>query len=378
MKPPSESSNKEISRYGGLWDLVATGVGRLLIALFVPAVTFVVLLYVFIFLRDSNAPQWVIAIVAILWGVGGVAVLFLAANAFIEQLPDRWKSRLTPFVFVGPAIAILAAYLFLPAILSVRDSLFNANGSQFVGLDNYVYAFTSPAMLESFRNNLLWLVLGTGLSVVFGLIVAVLADRTHPRFETVIKSLIFLPMAISMVGASVIWRFIYNFRPAGSIQIGLLNAVVTAFGGDPVAWISFKPWNNLFLIAILIWLQTGYAMVILSAAIKGIPSELLEAARIDGASEFQAFFKITIPYIQGTIVTVGTTIVIFTLKIFDIVLAMTGGNFGTQVIANEQYKQMFRAFDFGRGSAIAVVLLLAVIPVMYYNLRQFAEQTEAF
>jgi alpha-glucoside transport system permease protein len=154
--------------------------------------------------------------------------------------------------------------------------------------------------------------------------------------------------------------------------------VVTGLGGTPVAWISARPWNTLFLIAILIWLQTGYAMVILSAAIKGIPAELLEAARIDGANEFQVFFQITIPYIQGTIVTVGTTIVIFTLKIFDIVQAMTGGNFGTQVIANEQYKQMFRAFDFGRGSAIAVVLLLAVIPVMYYNLRQFAEQTEAF
>jgi alpha-glucoside transport system permease protein len=233
-------------------------------------------------------------------------------------------------------------------------------------------------MLESFRNNLLWLVIGTGLSVVFGLLVAVLADRTHPRFETIIKSLIFLPMAISMVGASVIWRFIYAFAPAGSAQIGLLNAIVTGFGGDPVAWISLRPWNNLFLIAILIWLQTGYAMVILSAAIKGIPAELLEAARIDGADEFQVFFKITIPYIQGTIVTVGTTIVIFTLKIFDIVQAMTGGNFGTQVIANEQYRQMFRAFNFGRGAAIAIVLLLAVVPVMYYNLRQFSEQTEAF
>jgi alpha-glucoside transport system permease protein len=375
---PTPKSSDQVSRYGGVLDFLVTGIGRILIALFVPAVTFVVLLYVFIFLRDSNAPQWVIAIVAILWGVGGVAVLFLLANAFIEQLPDRWKTRLTPFVFVGPAIAILGWYLFIPALRSVYSSLLNANQTQFVGLDNYVYAFTSPAMLESFRNNLLWLVLGTGFSVIFGLIVAVLADRTHPRFETAIKSLIFLPMAISMVGASVIWRFIYAFRPAGDVQIGLLNAVVTGLGGTPVAWISARPWNTLFLIAILIWLQTGYAMVILSAAIKGIPAELLEAARIDGANEFQVFFQITIPYIQGTIVTVGTTIVIFTLKIFDIVQAMTGGNFGTQVIANEQYKQMFRAFDFGRGSAIAVVLLLAVIPVMYYNLRQFAEQTEAF
>lgn len=374
-----ESSNApKSSPFSGILDLLSTLVGRILIALFVPAVTFVVLWRVFIFLRDSNAPQWVIAIVAIIWGVGGVAALFLLANAFIEQLPARWKTRLTPFVFVGPAIAILAWYLFIPSLRSVYSSLLNADQTQFVGLDNYVYAFTSAPMLESFRNNLLWLVLGTGLSVIFGLLVAVLADRTHPRFETIVKSLIFLPMAISMVGASVIWRFIYAFVPAGSAQYGLLNAIVVGLGGDPVAWISLRPWNNLFLIVIMIWLQTGYAMVIQSAAIKGIPAELLEAARIDGANEFQVFFRITIPYIQGTIVTVATTIVIFTLKIFDIVQAMTGGNFGTQVIANEQYRQMFRAFHFGRGAAIAVVLLLAVVPVMYYNLRQFSEQTEAF
>ena len=374
-----ESSNApKSSPFSGILDLLSTLVGRILIALFVPAVTFVVLWRVFIFLRDSNAPQWVIAIVAIIWGVGGVAALFLLANAFIEQLPARWKTRLTPFVFVGPAVAILAWYLFIPSLRSLYSSLLNADQTQFVGLDNYVYAFTSAPMLESFRNNLLWLVLGTGLSVIFGLLVAVLADRTHPRFETIVKSLIFLPMAISMVGASVIWRFIYAFVPAGSAQYGLLNAIVVGLGGDPVAWISLRPWNNLFLIVIMIWLQTGYAMVIQSAAIKGIPAELLEAARIDGANEVQVFFRITIPYIQGTIVTVATTIVIFTLKIFDIVQAMTGGNFGTQVIANEQYRQMFRAFHFGRGAAIAVVLLLAVIPVMYYNLRQFSEQTEAF
>jgi alpha-glucoside transport system permease protein len=374
-----EASNEPKSGpFSGILDLLSTLVGRILIALFVPAVTFVVLWRVFIFLRDSNAPQWVIAIVAIIWGVGGVAALFLLANAFIEQLPARWKTRLTPFVFVGPAVAILAWYLFIPTLRSIYSSLLNADQTQFVGLDNYVYAFTSQPMLESFRNNLLWLVIGTGFSVIFGIVVATLADRTHPRFETIVKSLIFLPMAISMVGASVIWRFIYAFVPAGSAQYGLLNAIVVGLGGDPVAWISLRPWNNLFLIVILIWLQTGYAMVILSAAIKGIPAELLEAARIDGANEFQVFFRITIPYIQGTIVTVATTIVIFTLKIFDIVQAMTGGNFGTQVIANEQYRQMFRAFNFGRGAAIAIVLLIAVIPVMVYNLRQFSEQTEAF
>jgi alpha-glucoside transport system permease protein len=281
-------------------------------------------------------------------------------------------------MFIGPAVAILTWYLFLPTLRSFWASLRDARGENFVGLENYVYAFTSKAMLESFRNNLIWLVVGTGFSVGFGLLIAVLADRTHPRFETVIKALIFMPMAISMVGASVIWRFVYEFRPAGANQIGLLNAIVTGLGGKPQAWLLVQPWNTLFLIVIVIWLQTGYAMVILSAAIKGIPVELLEAGRTDGATEVQVFFRIVVPYIRGTLVTVSTTIILFTLKIFDIVQSMTGGNFGTQVIANEQYTQMFRAFHFGRGAAIAIVLLIAVIPVMYYNLRQFSIQTEAF
>jgi alpha-glucoside transport system permease protein len=181
-----------------------------------------------------------------------------------------------------------------------------------------------------------------------------------------------------MVGASVIWKFVYEFRPPGAEQIGLLNAIVTGLGGKPQAWLLNQPWNTLFLIAIVVWLQTGFAMVIISAAIKGVPSELLEAGRIDGANEVRVFFSIIIPYVQGTLVTVATTVILFTLKIFDVVQSMTGGNFGTQVIANEQYTQMFRAFHFGRGAAIAIVLLVAVIPVMWYNLRQFGEQTEAF
>ncbi len=367
----------EVKKPGGLVQWLVTNLGRILVSLFIPAITFIVLWRTFIFMRDTSAPQWITAVVAIIWGVGGLAALFLLANWTIERLPVAWRVRMTPFVFVGPALAILAWYLFLPTLRTFYFSLFDKSG-QFIGLENYVYAFTSQPMLESFRNNLIWLVVGTGLSVGFGLLIAILADRTHPRFETLIKALIFMPMAISMVGASVIWKFIYEFRPEGAVQIGLLNAIVVALGGKPQAWLILKPWNTLFLVAILIWLQTGYAMVIISAAIKGIQEELLEAARIDGANEVQVFFSIIIPTIRGTLVTVSTTIVIFTLKIFDIVLSMTGGNFGTQVIANEQYTQMFRAFNFGRGAAIAVVLLLAVVPVMWYNLRQFGRQTEAF
>lgn len=367
-----------IQREEGILYWIATNLSRLIISLFVPLLTFVVLWRVFIFLRDTQAPQWVTAIVAIIWGVGGVAALFYVANMVIEQFPPEWRSRLTPFVFVGPALVILGWYLAIPTLRTFYLSLFGASSDTFVGLDNYVYAFTNNAMLEAFRNNLLWLVMGTGFSVGLGLLIAVLADRTAAWFETVVKSLIFMPMAISLVGAGVIWLFVYAFKPAGAEQIGLLNGIVTALGGDPKAWIFLQPWNNFFLIVILIWMQTGYAMVILSAAIKGIPQELLEAGRIDGANEFQVFFRIMIPYIQGTIVTVSTTIIIFTLKIFDIVYTMTGGNYGTEVIANQQYRQMFRAYHYGRGSAIAIVLLVAVIPVMYYNLRQFGRQTEAF
>jgi alpha-glucoside transport system permease protein len=355
---------------GGILDWLATNVGRILIALFVPVVTFVVLWRVFIFLRDGDAPQWLTAIVAVIWGVGGVAALFAVANLVLEQLPDRWRPRLTPFVFVGPTLVILGWYLLVPVIRTLYLSFFGANSSDFVGLDNYVYAFTNPAMLEAFRNNLLWLIFGTSFCVGFGLLVAVLADRTAAWFETMIKSLIFLPMAISLVGAGVIWLFVYAFRPEGASQIGLLNAIVTGLGFDPQAWLIIQPWNNFFLIAILIWMQTGYAMVILSAAIKAIPEELLEAGRIDGANEFQIFFRIMVPYIRGTMITVATTIIIFTLKIFDIVLTMTGGNFGTEVIANQFYTQMFRNFHYGRGAAIAMVLLLAVVPVIWYNLRQ--------
>jgi alpha-glucoside transport system permease protein len=347
-------------------------VARILISLLVPLLTFVVLWRVFIFLRDGNAPRLVIALVAIIWGVGGVAILFVMSNWVVERMGLRWRTLLQPFVFVGPALAILTWYLLLPTLRTLYLSFLNASSNTFVGLRNYIFAFTNAAMLESFRNNLLWLVFGTSLSVIFGLLIAVLADRS--RYEKLAKSLIFLPMAISFVGAGVIWKFVYYYNPPGEEQIGLLNGFITFLGGQPQAWLTIRPWNTFMLIAILVWLQTGYAMVLLSAALKGVPEELLEAARIDGASEIQAFFKIIIPYIQGTIVTVATTILIATLKIFDIVFVMTNGLFATEVMASQQYKQMFKFQDFGRGSAVAVVLLIAVAPVMLYNLRQFRER----
>jgi alpha-glucoside transport system permease protein len=353
-------------------------IGRILLSIGIPAITFIVLWQGFLFLRDSNAPQFIITLVAIVWGVGGVAILYWVFNWIVEQLPKEWTARLQPFVFIGPAMAILIWYLALPTVRTFWISLFDRNSKNFVGLQNYSAVFTDRSMLEAFRNNIMWLIIGTGFSVTVGLLISVLADRS--KYERLAKSLIFLPMAISFVGASIIWNFIYEVKPVGSAQIGLLNALLVALGQDPqpfTAWTAIAPWNNLFLIIIVIWLQAGYAMTLFSAALKGIPGELLEAGRVDGANEVQIFFRIMIPYIKGTIITVTTTIAIFTLKIFDVVLVMTGGQFGTEVIATNFYRQYFSNRNFGFGSAIAIVLLIAVIPVMVYNLKQFSEQ-EAF
>ncbi|MEW6651584.1 MAG: sugar ABC transporter permease, partial [Chloroflexota bacterium] len=304
----------------------------------------------------------------------GVALLYSVSNWLVEKLPGDWVRRLQPFIFIGPAAAILFWYLALPTIRTLLLSFQDGFSRNFVGIDNYIFAFSDRIMLEAFRNNLLWMVLGTGFSVGLGLLIAVLADRTP--MEKVYKAIIFMPMAISFVGAGVIWRFVYAFRGegVGITEIGLLNSIVIALGGKSQPWLLIPPWNNLFLIVIMVWLQTGFAMVILSSAIKSIPVELMEAARVDGANEFQIFFRIMVPTIQGTLLTVTTTIIIFSLKLFDIVRVMTGGNNGTNVIANEFYMQQFTYNHSGRASAIAIVLLIAVIPVMIYNLRQFRER----
>jgi len=357
--------------------------GRIFLSLLVPILTFWGLWQVFLFLRDGEAPQLVIVLVAILWGVGGVALLFVVLNWFVEQLPGDWGRKLQPFVFIGPAVIMMGWYLAIPVFRTLILSFKGPLGQEWIGqgweiFENYKFAFTDRIMLETFRNNLLWMVLGTSLSVGFGLLVAVLADRS--KFESVYKAIIFMPMAISFVGAGVIWKFVYTYRGVGVgiHEIGLLNAIVLALGGESQPWLSLPPWNNFFLIIIMVWLQTGFAMVVISSAIKGIPDELLEAARIDGATEVQAFFGITIPYIKGTLLTVTTTIVIFSLKLFDIVRVMTGGNNGTNVIANEFYLQRFTYGNTGRASAIAIILLIAVIPVIVNNLREFNKDRRAF
>lgn len=322
---------------------------------------------------NSNVTLILQALLAIAIGSIGVIVIFYGLNILVEKtLPQRTRLRVLPWIYVGPSMLLLGVYLLIPAIRTFYLSFFGSNSRAFVGLENYIFVFTAPDTLITFRNNLLWLVLVTGLSVALGLIIAVLIDRV--KYEPLAKSLIFLPMAISFVGASVIWRFIYAYRPASAEQIGLLNAIVTGLGFEPVGWLVNPAINNFALIAIMIWLQTGFCMVLLSSAVKGVPNDVLEAARVDGASEIQIFRRIIVPMIMPTVTVVATTVVVLVLKVFDIVFVMTGGNLGTDVIASRMIREMFNFRNYGRGSAIAVILLIAVIPVMVANIRRFRQQ----
>ncbi len=315
------------------------------------------------------------ALLAIFLGSFGVIGLFYGLNILVEKaFPERIRIKVLPWIYVGPAILLLGAYLVIPTLRTFYLSFFGPSSDRFVGLGNYIFVLTAPDTLITFRNNLLWLVLVTGVSVSLGLIIAVLIDRV--KYESVAKSLIFLPMAISFVGASVIWRFIYAYRPADAEQIGVLNAIATGLGFEPVGWLVNPAINNFALIAIMIWLQTGFCMVLLSSAVKGVPADVLEAARVDGANEIQIFRRIIMPMIMPTILVVSTTVIVLVLKVFDIVFVMTGGNLGTDVIASRMIREMFNFRNYGRGSAIAVILLLAVIPVMVANIRRFRQQEQ--
>ncbi len=278
-----------------------------------------------------------------------------------------------PWVFVAPALLILGFFLLYPSLNTFYLSLFDKRSENFVGLENYAFGLTNRVMLIAFRNNLLWLVVFTGVTVSLGVVFAVMFDRI--RWEPWAKAAIFLPMAISFVGAGVIWKFVYAFRPAGSAQVGLLNGLLTLIPGfEPQGWLIERSINNFALIAVGIWIWTGFCTITLSAAYKSIPREILEAARVDGANEVQLFFQVILPMMMSTILVVATTMVVNVLKVFDVVYVMTNGNFNTEVMANRMYKEMFQFRNFGRASAIAIILLLAIIPVMLFNIRNFRQQ----
>ena len=348
---------------------------RLLSALVIPLVAFALLWVTFDFLRDENANRFIVVGVALVVGVGGVFFLYWGMNRVVEFLPERVREGVRPYVFVGPALVILAVFLVYPVINTILISFKDATSEEFVGLDNFRFVFTDENMLLSIRNTAAWIVVVPLFCVIIGLAFATLADRLR-RGEAVAKSLIFLPMAISFAGASITWRLIYDFRPAGfGSNIGLLNGIAIGLGQDPVAWLTLQPWNNLFLMVIMIWMQTGFAMVVLSAAIKAIPDEIIEAARIDGASEMQVFRRIIVPSILPTIVVVTTYMVINALKVFDIVFILGNAESdGTVVIAERMIDWFFSSRHFGRGAAIAVVLFVVIIPVMIWNVRRFREQ----
>jgi alpha-glucoside transport system permease protein len=315
------------------------------------------------------------ALLIVVAAPAATAVYIILADRALRRLPDR-RRAVEPWVWLGPGMLLLASFLVYPAAHTAVLSFLNADSTRFVGLINYAFIATDPVMLVALRNNMLWVVLFTGFTVTLGLLTAVLTDRVP--YERVARSVIFLPMAISFVAAGVIWRFTYDYRPPGVPQTGTLNAVLMALlpGFEPHAWLIDPPLNNLALIAAAVWTWTGFCMVILSAALKGISTDVLEAARVDGASEIQIFYRIVLPLISPTIVMVATTMVIFALKAFDIVYVMTNGNYDTEVIANRMYKEMFNFRDFGRASAIAVVLLAAIVPVMLLNVNRFRAQEE--
>ena len=281
--------------------------------------------------------------------------------------------KITPWLYISPAAFLLFFFLVYPSINTIYISFFNYNSEIFIGIKNYLYSFTNEIMLNSFRNNALWVILFVPLTVSLGLIIAVLADRV--KYESIVKSLIFMPMAISFVGAGVIWKFVYAYRPASAAQTGILNAIRSFFQLEPLPWLIIRPWlNNFCLIMVGVWIWTGFCMVILSASYKGIPRELLEAARVDGATEFKIFWKIILPLMKPTLAVVATTMTINVLKVFDIVYVMTNGNFNTEVVANRMYKEMFIFRNYGRASAIAVILLMLIIPMIVINIQRFREQ----
>jgi alpha-glucoside transport system permease protein len=309
-------------------------------------------------------------------GVPAVLIVYIVLTERLVTLaPDRWARRIRPWLWIAPAVAFLGLFLVYPTIQTIIRS-FQGSGlkPKAVGFANYKWFFTNSTALGALWNNVLWLVFLTVFTVGLGLLVAVLVDRV--RYESFAKSIIFLPLAISMVAAGVIWKFMYDFKPPGVAQNGTLNALVGTVGVGPVGWLSTPNFrlSTFALIAIMVWMWTGFAMVILSAALKGIDPELLEAARVDGANEWQVFRRVTFPLLGPTLAVVSTTMVITSLKTFDIVYTLTNGNFNTDTIANLMIREMFTFGDFGRASAVAVVLLIAIIPIMAFNIRQFRAQ----
>lgn len=348
---------------------------KLIVGLVGLVVTVYVMVTAFQAITVFDMPKLLQAVVAILAGVGGTALLFYVLNLTVEGLPQRAEIVLKPYMFVLPAVLFIGLFLIYPTVQTIVYSFADDESQAWVGLQNYQDVLGDPDFRETLFNNLLWILIVPAVTVAMGLLVAVLADKLTANWEKTSKSIIFLPMAISFVGAATIWRFVYD-QDVGATQIGLQNAIIGVLGFDPVSWLQVEEFNinDMLLMVILIWLQVGFSMVLLSAAIKSVPEETIEAARIDGASEMQTFFRVVVPQIRGTLITVFITVLILVMKVFDVVYVMTGGDFGTNVIGLEFFLQIFQFGNNGIASAIVVLLMIAVIPVLIYQVRHFREE----
>ncbi|MGK4580852.1 carbohydrate ABC transporter permease [Kitasatospora sp. HPMI-4] len=326
-------------------------------------------------LADS---AWTDAAVKLGNSLGAVAVflgILLAVFFAAGRATGRFGRPLAVLVFLGPAVVLLVIGLIAPLVRTVYLSFRNDDSTRSVGLRNYGWALTTDSIHQVLLNTALWLVVAPLAATVLGLVLALLVERM--KRQAVYKSLIFMPMAVSLVGAGIIWKFVYEARDPSQQQIGLLSQLAIGLGwSHPPNWILSHPLNNFLLMAVMVWVQTGFAMVVLSAAIKAIPDEVTEAARLDGARGLRLFWYVTVPMIRTTVVVVLTTVMITTLKAFDIIRTMTGGNFGTQVLANEMYSQSFEQYNIGRGSTLAVILFLAVLPLVAYNIVQLRKERE--
>lgn len=311
----------------------------------------------------------------ILQVVMGLAILAAVVGLlifFIDRAPKKGRDYWQLAGFLAPAMLFVFVGLVYPAIRTSVLAFQDSSGAW--TMDNFIWTFTQPTAIRTLINTIIWVAIVPAFATIIGLAYAVFIDRS--RGEKYYKVVLFMPIAISFVGAGVIWRFVYEYRSGDREQIGLLNAIVVAFGGEPVQWLQTDPLNTFLLIVVMIWIQTGFAMVLLSAAIKGVPTEQIEAAQLDGTNAWQRFVNVTVPGIRGSLVVVLTTISIATLKVFDIVRTMTAGNFNTSVIANEMYTQAFRASEIGRGSALALILFLLVLPIVVYNVNVLRKQRE--
>ena len=312
-------------------------------------------------------------ILTVVAGIGIALVVYWILNKLAELLPGRWGDRLKPYLYILPAVAAIALYVVYPGIQTIVYSFANAQSTAFVGFENYTKLLGSDGFQQALLTTLVWIIVAPLAAVVIGLLVATVVDKLRPAGEKAAKTIVFFPMAISAVGAGTVWRLVYAYAPEGQPQVGIQNAIVTALGFDPVAWLSIRTFylNTLLLIVMFLWLQVGFSMVLLSAAIKGVPTETVEAGRVDGATERQIFRRIVFPQIMPTVVTVYVTVLIGVMKLFDVVYVMTNGNFNTNVLATEFFNQLFTNFNNGFAAAIVVLLMLAVIPVMIFQVRQF-------